>query len=403
MLLIFPGQGSQCPRMGEGLYRGEPRFRAHVDRMCEALLPLLGFDLREQLYPSAALEKSEAYRAAFDAPTVTQPAIFVTELALGRTLVDFGVDVAAVGGHSIGEFVAATLAGVFAEADALALIAARARLSEEAPEGAMLAVAAPADRAAAAAAAAPGKLWLAVRNTAGRQVLAGEPAAVAAAAAALKAEGVKCRALPLNRAYHTPLMGAAAAALAERLAAMRLSAPAVPLLCNGTGGWMEAATACDARYWAAHVATAVRWADNMEALAQKAPALAVEVGSGNALAPLLAECEAAAELTTIPTLRHPKAAYADGAADAEAFGEAIGALWEAGAPVDWAWRTTRASGTSAAAGCRPTRGSPPSTGSTRRRRCTWRPVPSRSRRRRRRSTPPPRRRRRRPSSRCSSG
>ena len=138
VLLIFPGQGSQCPRMGEGLYRGEPRFRAHVDRMCEALLPLLGFDLREQLYPSAALEKSEAYRAAFDAPTVTQPAIFVTELALGRTLVDLGVDVAAVGGHSIGEFVAATLAGVFSEADALALIAARARLSEEAPEGAML-------------------------------------------------------------------------------------------------------------------------------------------------------------------------------------------------------------------------------------------------------------------------
>ena len=265
----------------------------------------------------------------------------------------------------------------------------------------MLAVAAPADRAAAAAAAAPGKLWLAVRNTAGRQVLAGEPAAVAAAAAALKAEGVKCRALPLNRAYHTPLMGAAAAALAERLAAMRLSAPAVPLLCNGTGGWMEAATACDARYWAAHVATAVRWADNMEALAQKAPALAVEVGSGNALAPLLAECEAAAELTTIPTLRHPKAAYADGAADAEAFGEAIGALWEAGAPVDWG--AYHAGERYVRCGGLPTYASPPSTGSTQRRRCTWRPPPSRSRRRRRRSTPPPRRRRRRPSSRCSSG
>ena len=244
VLLIFPGQGSQCPRMGEGQAKASP-FRAHVDRMCEALLPLLGFDLREWIYPSAALEKAEAYRAAFDAPTVAQPAIFVTELALGCTLVDLGVDVAAVGGHSIGEFVAATLAGVFDEADALALIAARAAVGGGA-EGAMLAVAATRPRGRRGRRRRARRV-AAVRNTAGRQVLAGEPADVAAAAAALKAEGVKCRALPLNRA--SPHADDGRRRRRPRRAARGDHAQAAvgAALCNGTGGWMEAATATDAR------------------------------------------------------------------------------------------------------------------------------------------------------------
>ena len=76
--------------MGEGLYRTEPRFRAHVDRMSAVLAPLLGFDLRAKLYPAAAAEAAADVGAAFDEPTVAQPAIFVTELALGRTLLELG-------------------------------------------------------------------------------------------------------------------------------------------------------------------------------------------------------------------------------------------------------------------------------------------------------------------------
>ena len=91
VLLIFPGQGSQCVRMGEGLYRTEPRFRAHVDRMSAVLAPLLGFDLRAKLYPAAAAEGAADFGAVFDEPTVAQPAIFVTELVLGRTLLELGV------------------------------------------------------------------------------------------------------------------------------------------------------------------------------------------------------------------------------------------------------------------------------------------------------------------------
>ena len=261
----------------------------------------------------------------------------MTELALGCTLLDLGVRPVAMAGHSIGEFAAATLAGVFDEADALELIATRARLSADAPEGKMLAVNSDEATALAACEAEPGRLWMAVRNAAGRQVIAGEVAAVERAAAALAADGVKSRALPVNRAYHTPLMAEAERVLGGKLAAMPLQPPSTPLCCNGSGGWMSAETATDALYWAAHVATCVRWAENMDALASKAPATVVEVGSGSSLAPLLAECaaEGAADLATVSTLRHPKVKWEEGLADQTVFAEALGALWERGCNLDW--------------------------------------------------------------------
>lgn len=337
VVLIFPGQGSQCPRLGQGLYEGEPIYRRHVDRLCSALSPLLGFDLRAELFPSAEQEADPQYLERFNTPKVTQPAIFVTEVALGYTLLDLGLKPVAMAGHSIGEFAAATLAGVFAEGDALELIAARAILSAGAPEGKMLALNADEATALAACAAERGKLWIAVRNGIGRQVLAGEVAAVDRAAAALGAKGFTCRALPVNRAYHTPLMAEAQRVLGEKLAGMKLRPPSVPLCCNGNGTWMTEATATDASYWAAHVASCVRWADNMDALATRAPAAVVEVGSGSSLAPLLAECRApgAADLSTISTLRHPKVAWEKGVADQQCFGEALASLWERGCALDW--------------------------------------------------------------------
>lgn len=337
VVFMFAGQGSQTPHMGQGLYLHEPRYRAHVDRLCAGLAPLLGFDLREAMYPTAEAEAAEGYRAAFDAPRVTQPAIFVTELALGYTLREVGVLPAALAGHSIGEFVAATLAGVFTEADALSLIAARARLSAAAPEGAMLAASVSAARAEQLAAASPGTLWVAVGNAPKRQVLAGEKEAVMEAQRQLAADGIRSRLLPLPRAYHTPMMSSVQAALAKHLSTMQLSPPSLPLCCNGSGGWMDAATATSASYWAAHVATAVRWTENMAALAQLAPSLVVEVGSGSSLAPLLAESDAggASQLRSLPTLRHPRVNWADGAADSEVFAEALCSLWSEHVPVDW--------------------------------------------------------------------
>ena len=208
----------------------------------------------------------------------------------------------------------------------------------------MLAVNCDEATAQAACDAEPGKLWLAVLNARGRQVIAGEPGAVSRAAVTLKEkQNIGSRPLPVNRAYHTPLMASTQARLAALLERMPLSPPSVRLCCNGSGGWMEDSVATDAAYWAAHVASAVRWADNMDALASRAssapapPTLVVELGSGSTLAPLLAECTHAdaEQLRPIPTLRHPKVSFDAGLADQQVFGEALGSLWEAGAPVKW--------------------------------------------------------------------
>lgn len=349
VVFIFPGQGSQCPRMGEGLYRSEPAYRRHLDRICDLFTPELGFDLRGRLFPPAGAEDAPGSRGQLDAPTAAQPAIFATELALGLTLIeDFGVSPAALAGHSIGEFVAATLAGVWSEADAVRLIALRARLSEEARPGGMLAVQTSADRMARLAAmpAFLGRVFVAVENTAGRQVLAGEEGALVAAASVLLEEGVKSRRLPIPRAYHTPLMSSVTDGLAAALAGVQLAPPRLPLACNGTGGWLEPATALDPAYWAAHVSSPVKWTDNMDriaALAAGGGALVLELGSGGSLAPLLAECQAAgaSDLTLLPTLRQPRLAAADGIPDAQAFTTTLCALWEAGVPLRLAPAETR--------------------------------------------------------------
>jgi acyl transferase domain-containing protein/non-ribosomal peptide synthetase component F/acyl carrier protein len=338
VVFIFPGQGSQCPRMGEGLYRSEPAYRRHLDRICDLFTPELGFDLRGRLFPPAGAEDA---RAQLDAPTLAQPAIFATELALGLTLIeDYGVTPAALAGHSIGEFVAATLAGVWSEADAVKLISLRARLSEDARPGGMLAAQTSADRVSRLTAmpAFAGRVFMAVENTAGRQVLAGEEAALLSVAALLQDEGIKSRKLPMPRAYHTPLMSSVSEGLATALSGIQLAPPRLQFACNGTGGWMEPATATDPAYWAAHVSSPVKWTDNMDLIAGLAAgggALVLELGSGGSLAPLLAECQAdgAAELTLLPTLRQPRLAAADGTPDALAFTTALCALWEADVPL----------------------------------------------------------------------
>src|SRR5207247_317109 len=126
------GQGSQHAGMGRGLYEHEPAFRSWADRCCDLLVPRLGVDLRERLYAPDAPPPDQTWLA--------QPALFVTAYALARTLMEWGVRPDAVIGHSLGEYVAACVAGMFSLEDALDLVALRGRLMEEQPAGAMAAV-----------------------------------------------------------------------------------------------------------------------------------------------------------------------------------------------------------------------------------------------------------------------
>ena len=347
VVFMFSGQGSQYPGMGAGLYRDEPVFRAAVDRCAEILRPHLehlagttdsgqgssgdGVDLRDLLYPEDPGSEEAAARLAQTA--VTQPALFTVEYALAELWRSWGIEPRAMIGHSIGEYVAACLAGVLSLEDALSLVAARGRLMQDQAPGDMLAVSL--GEAELAERLGP-ELSLAALNAPGRSVVSGPSEAVAALAENLAAEGVACRPLHTSHAFHSGMMESMLAPFVKRFAGVELRAPEIPFVSNLTGKWISEDEATDPGYWARHLRHAVRFADGLETLAELGDAVFLEVGPGKSLASLARQNRALTQGSSkgprvIPSMRHPK-----DASDDEAFVlDALGRLWLAGLQVDW--------------------------------------------------------------------
>jgi amino acid adenylation domain-containing protein/non-ribosomal peptide synthase protein (TIGR01720 family) len=323
---LFPGQGAQHVDMGRGLYDSEPIFRRELDACARLLAPLLGRDLRQALYPAAA-RRAEAARE-LDQTRLAQPALFAVEYALARLWTSWGVAPWAMLGHSLGELVAACLAGVFSLADALALAAARGALMQQQPAGAMLSV--ELSEAALAPLLLP-PLELAAVNAAAVTVACGPLAAVAELEAQLRRQGVGCRRLRTSHAFHSATMEPVVAPLGELLAGMRLSPPAVPYLSNLSGDWITAGEATDPGYWAAHLRQPVRFGAGAERLlAAEGQPLVLEVGPGRALGGLLRRLPAAGSV--ISSMRH----HEDSEPDERCLLRAAGRLWLAGGAIDWA-------------------------------------------------------------------
>jgi amino acid adenylation domain-containing protein len=320
---LFPGQGAQHPNMALDLYRGEAAFRAEMDRCCAGLLPHLGRDLRALLYPPPGEEEAAARELAGTA--LAQPALFAVEYALARLWMAWGITPQALLGHSVGELVAACLAGVLALDDALRLVATRGRLMAAMPGGAMLAVPLPEPETAALVGDA---LALAAVNGPAACAVAGPAAAVAALEQKLLARGVQARRLHVSHAFHSAAMEPAAAAFAREFAGVRLTAPRIPFLSNVTGTWITAAEATDPAYWGCHLRRTVRFADGLAALLREPGRVLLEVGPGQGLAALARQQPGAA---VVSSLRHPREARSDLAA----LLGALGRLWLAGVEVDW--------------------------------------------------------------------
>jgi phthiocerol/phenolphthiocerol synthesis type-I polyketide synthase E len=331
---LFPGQGAQHPGMARDLYLAEPVFRAELDRCAELLVPHLGLDLRQVLYPEAArlpLAADGTEEAARLADTsLAQPALFAVEYALARLWRSWGVEPQAMLGHSVGEYVAACLAEVLSLRDALAVVAARGRSIAALPAGAMLAVALSEDELAARLTApdlASG-LALAAINGDRRVVVAGPPGAVAELARRLAGEGVETRQLHTSHAFHSPAMAAAAAPLREALARVRLAAPVIPFVSNVTGTWIEPAEATSPDYWVRHLLAPVRFAAGLARLAADPDRVLLEVGPGRTLTALATR--QAAGLPAISSLPHPQ----DRGGDYDHFLGTVGHLWLAGQSLD---------------------------------------------------------------------
>jgi amino acid adenylation domain-containing protein/non-ribosomal peptide synthase protein (TIGR01720 family) len=327
VVFMFPGQGTQYVRMGLGLYRSEPAFREEVDRCAELLAPHLGFDLRGLLYPT----DEEAAEAALklNQTCVTQPALFVVEYALASLWMKRGVRPEAMVGHSIGEYVAACLSGVFSLEDALALVAARGRLIQKMQPGSMLAVRLSESELQPHLGAGRS---LAAVNGPSSCVVSGPDAAIHELEEQLTARGVACRRLQTSHAFHSEMMEPLLAEFAEIVGRVERREPRIPYLSNLTGGWVTAEQVREVGYWTAHLRRAVRFADGVAELLKERERILLEVGPGQTLSMLVAQQAGKADSTVVvSTLGGARGQVSD----EEFLLGTAGKLWLAGKRLDW--------------------------------------------------------------------
>ncbi|HLM55240.1 MAG TPA: amino acid adenylation domain-containing protein [Pyrinomonadaceae bacterium] len=326
VVFMFPGQGAQHVGMGLGLYRQERVFREQVDGCCETLRAHLGFDLRDVLYPRAGEEAEAAGRLR--QTQVTQPALFVVEYALARLWMSWGVRPAAMIGHSVGEYVAACLAGVFSLEDALQLVALRGRLIQSLPEGAMLSVPLAEDELRDLLGE---ELSVAAVNGPSLCTASGPREAIDELRRGLASRGVDSKRLHTSHAFHSRMMAPAVAEFNDEVRRVRLGAPQMRYVSNVTGTWVKADDATDPAYWAQHLRRTVRFADGVREVLKDANALMLGVGPGHALGAMVKPLAREAGQPVINSMRHPD----EQTSDEEVLIRGLGRLWLAGVRVDW--------------------------------------------------------------------
>ena len=323
LAFCFPGQGSQYSGMAADLLRAEPVFAEAFDACAEIVNPLLGRDLRELLTQRCAADQPDPLVAT----ELAQPALFVVEYALAQWLRHLGVNPTAMIGHSIGEWVAATLAGVFDLPDALRLVAARGRLVAQQPAGSMLAVELGPDEARELE---RGTISVAAVNAPDRCVLSGASEEIAALAGQLAARGVEVRPLGTSHAFHSASMEPVVGPFTELVAQVTRHAPTIPFVSNVTGDWITDADATDPAYWARQLRRPVRFADGVAALFAAGDPVLVEVGPGASLGRFARRTAGptADVVSCVPGLR-------DRTPGDRTLLRAVAELWRLGAPVDW--------------------------------------------------------------------
>ncbi len=317
-VLAFPGQGSQVLGMGRALMAKVPAFAQAVER-CYELLLAEGTDL-------AAVMWGED-KTLINQTQYTQLALFVVGYGLSQCLIELGVPVQGAIGHSIGELVAATCAGVFSLPAALKVVATRGRLMQAQEPGAMMAVRRPSREVEPLL---PAGAVIAAVNTADSCTLAGTFAAIDAAEQALKAAGMKTKRLETSHAFHSPSMDSAAAEFAISLAQIELNPPTMPFISCVTGQWITPAQAQSIDYWASQLRQPVRFSDGLKALAAMPNLVVIEAGPGRTVCGMvLADMAERSDIRMVPLLAQT------GELEVNGFSQALGLLWQYHVPLLW--------------------------------------------------------------------
>lgn len=323
-VFLFPGQGSLEMDATYELYQNEARFRGALDECAAIVQQYAGEDLRHWLYSKNAGSKA---RVRIEQTAITQPVLFSVEYALARFWESLGIRPAAMLGHSLGEYVAACVAGVFSLPEALSLMIVRGRLLQSLPPGQMLAVAC--SEAQLRQLLEGSMCCLAAVNGPSQCVASGSSADIAALQKRLQAEGIPGSILRTSHAFHSHMVEPVLQTFENCVAEIERRPPVTPFISNVTGTWITDAEAMSPAYWSQHLRQTVRFGDGLQQVLGIRNCVLLEVGPGNVLTSLVKQTD-----RSVPAIASlSRSALQD---ERRTFLEAVGQLWLHGAEIDWA-------------------------------------------------------------------
>ncbi|MEX2594096.1 MAG: amino acid adenylation domain-containing protein [Anditalea sp.] len=320
----FPGQGAQYLNMGRDLYEGEETYRNAVDTCAEKLKEYMGMDIRKVIFPATLDQGAED---GLKDTRYAQPALFVTGYALAQLWISWGVRPSILCGHSIGEFVAAHLAGVFSLEDALKLIAARGSMIGNLPRGSMLSVRAGVDEVEKIL---PRELSVAAINTSHLCVLSGTDEDIAIFAQELDKKEIPNRLLHTSHAFHSSMMDPVVEDFKEIVASVALKNPQKPIISTVTGTWLKDGQATDPRYWAEHIRKTVDFAAALDTISTLDNPLFIEAGPGNVTSTLAKQQISGRNVPIITSLER-----VGDQSEHKGLLKALGQVWLNGIEPDW--------------------------------------------------------------------
>ncbi len=329
-IFMFTGQGSQYAGMGEALYRQEQAFKDAIDQCAEILDPLLGLDIRTILFPVDS-EKDIANRRMQET-SITQPCLFSIEYAVAKLWMHFGITPSAMIGHSLGEYVAACLAGVFSLENALKLVIKRSQLMQEMLPGSMLSTPLPSQSIREDFKRLNLNLEIAAENSADLCVASGPTDLITQYQADLESRGIGCQILKTSHAFHSSMMEPMLTSFEKELSDVQLQEPSIPFISNLTGTWITKKEAVTPQYWCAHLRNSVLFSQGIKSLVNAIEhPLFIEVGPGKTLSQLTQLNLSSANISIINSL--PQAFEKKNAS--EFFIDSLAKAWIKNQSIHW--------------------------------------------------------------------